>query len=131
MTAIDDKYLISVVPDGFPEDVPFEVMMGLMGDWVLHLDSGRYTITKYTPGVMQDEVGEVVVNGQYTNEDDQITFHDQGGSMACTDPGTESGKYTFGVEDNGLRFTKVDDQCKGRPIILTFSLWEKSIYIPD
>ena len=72
---------------------------------------------KFTVKVKDD----VVVEGVYTIDKDQIEFTDKKGPAAITDKG--SGKYKWALKDKKLTFTKVTDEATGRAEALTSGPW--------
>jgi len=62
--------------------------------------------------------GEVQVRGSYSIAGDQITFVDNDGPMACAKD-QATGTYHAALDGDSLTFTKTDDACKARSIVLT------------
>jgi len=80
--------------------------------------SGEFTVAFRSDGTFRvSEKGDVVVEGSYTVEADQIALTDKQGRYACVGEGP--GKYTWKQNGQTLAFTKVDDSCPGREKVLT------------
>ena len=65
----------------------------------------------------------IVVKGNYTITQDQIMLTDKEGQYACD--AAKPGKYKWKVEDKGLKFEKVEDECEGRAGALSGQSWVK------
>ena len=61
--------------------------------------------------------GEIVVEGVYTVDKDQITLNDKRGPMACIDAGP--GKFQWKFDGKALTFKLIEDPCGGRANALT------------
>ncbi|MEE9249038.1 MAG: hypothetical protein V3U79_10130 [Dehalococcoidia bacterium] len=61
--------------------------------------------------------GELVVKGTYGVVEDQLTFNDEEGVLACR-AGQAIGIYKWALDDNALSLTAIEDQCDGRKAIL-------------
>lgn len=90
--------------------------LSLPGSWGLKLaDDSRFT-------VLND--GEVVVEGRYTVEENQLEFTDEKGPLACQAE-QETGIYKWALEGKTLTLTLVDDKCDGRKGVLAARLFLK------
>ena len=61
--------------------------------------------------------GELVVKGTYSVVEDQLTFNDEEGLLACR-AGQARGLYKWALDDDTLSLTPIEDQCDGRKVIL-------------
>ena len=81
----------------------------LSGFWDLHFaDNNLFTVSKD---------GELVVKGTYAVVEDQLTFSDEEGLLACR-AGQAIGLYKWALDDDTLSLTAIEDQCDGRKAIL-------------
>ena len=80
--------------------------------------TGPFTVSFETDGKMSvSRDGEIVVEGVYAVEKDQITFTDKRGPMACVDAGP--GKFQWKFDGKALTFKAIEDPCGGRANALT------------
>lgn len=61
--------------------------------------------------------GELVVKGTYTVVEDQLTFSNEEGLLACRG-GQEIGLYKWALDGDALSLTAIEGQCDGRKAIL-------------
>ena len=83
-------------------------------------DAGSLTLTFNANGThtLADR-GNIVVNGTYVVQGDQITLTDKSGDFACD----EVGKYQWTYDGKALRFKALLDDCGGRADGLTQQPW--------
>ena len=80
--------------------------------------TGPFTVSFESDGKMSvTREGEIVVEGVYTVEKDQITLTDKRGPMACIDAGP--GKFQWKFDGKALTFKLIEDPCEGRAGALT------------
>lgn len=80
--------------------------------------TGPFTVSFETDGKMSvSRDGEIVVEGVYSVEKDQVTFNDKRGAMACLDAGP--GKFQWKFDGKALTFKLIEDECGGRANALT------------
>ncbi len=83
--------------------------LSISGRWGLKLaDDSRFT-------VFLD--GEVVVEGRYTVEENQLEFTDEKGPLACRAE-QATGIYKWALDGKTLTLTLVEDICDGRKGVL-------------
>ncbi|MFW6039635.1 MAG: hypothetical protein ACOC9N_00995 [Gemmatimonadota bacterium] len=86
---------------------------------------GRWTKEVQSDGdffVTHESAGSVA--GVVSVADDEITFRDLGGSLACTAP-QESGTYRWTETDATVTFSVVSDGCDGRRFVMPYGPWNK------
>jgi hypothetical protein len=87
---------------------------------------GEFTITFADAGQYRVSKGEeVVVEGEYKVNGDQLLLTDKGGSMACSAAGQQTGTYRWKYEGDALTLTKVEDACPGRSAAITAAPWKR------
>ncbi len=80
--------------------------------------AGPFTVSFEADGKMSvSREGEIVVEGVFVLDKDQITFTDKRGPMACIDAGP--GKFQWKFDGKALTFKVVEDPCGGRANALT------------
>ncbi|MFG0332061.1 MAG: YbjN domain-containing protein [Maioricimonas sp. JB049] len=79
--------------------------------WTLELDGDG--------GSKLLRAGTVMVQSSFVTADNRVTFNDTEGDLACDSPGV----YQWQSVSDGLRFSKLEDDCEGRSSILTAGLW--------
>jgi hypothetical protein len=90
-------------------DAPPEMREQLVGTWELtFLENNQFTVASK---------GEVVVKGECTIDHDQITFSDKEGRLSCR-KAAKIGTYKWALDGKTLTFTKVEDTCEGRQLVL-------------
>lgn len=88
--------------------------------------SGEYTIVFADKGQFRVSTGEeLVVEGEYTVKEGQLTLTDKRGRLACTGEGMETATYAWKYEGELLTLTKVEDKCPGRSAGLTAGPWKR------
>ena len=88
----------------------------LAGFWDLTFaDDSLFTVSKD---------GELVVKGTYSVVEDQLTFNDEEGLLACR-AGQAIGLYKWALDGNALSLTPIEDQCDGRKAILAAHLFSR------
>lgn len=81
---------------------------GIEGRWELALSGGsRFT-------VRQD--GRLVVEGRYRVDGYTLALRDEGGPTVCDPP---VAVYAWTLSDGELDLTPIDDDCRGRRLVLT------------
>lgn len=90
---------------------------------------GRWRLVIENDGTYFAERGDVglAVQGTWTADGDQITFTDEAGLLSCAaaaaapiiDQDMTSGTYAWERSEDSIRFTRIDDTCPGRVILLT------------
>jgi hypothetical protein len=84
-------------------------------DWSIRFeDQGKLTVLRG---------GKTVVEGTYKVSDNEVTLTDVKGLYAAKEEGEKTGKYRWKLEGGKLRFTVVEDQSKGRELLLTMNEW--------
>jgi hypothetical protein len=100
--------------DGFPKGAYTATRRA--EKWTLRFDDkGTFAVLKGT---------EAVAEGTYRAMKDQIEFADKKGPRA--DPKAKPGRYRWKLEGKTLRFTKVEDESKGRAAALTSLTWTRA-----
>ncbi len=103
-------------------DIPVDIAssMSYIGRWRLGIEADG------TFEAERSDVG-VAVEGTWAVDGDQITFTDESGLLSCgnaaaapiIDQDMATGSYTWVRSGKTLTFTKVDDACPGRIILLS------------
>lgn len=113
MAAPTGTYVATVVASDIPASAPADLQSGMVGAWQLVFDAPGHALVRYN--------GEQVVDAPFTVQGNHITFGDDSGSYACHD----TAHYTWQMTAAGLVFTKLDDACEGRMLVLTRHPWTK------
>jgi len=80
--------------------------------------AGPFIVSFESDGKMSvSRDGEIMVEGVYSLDKDQITFTDKRGPMACVDAGP--GKFQWKFDGKALTFKLIEDPCGGRASALT------------
>lgn len=126
-------YVTDIARADVPASFPPGFVAILVGHWEMTFAApGPMTVTRV-------EGGPVVVESQYASTQNQIAFYKDKGPLGCDiqerDPrpfvpaGTPataySGAYNWTFDGKMLTFTKIADECPGRPVVLTAHPWAK------
>jgi hypothetical protein len=111
------SYSTTITVQDIPSFFPPEAVDILVGDWQLQFtESGDASAIKN---------GEIVVVGRYVSNPARLVFQDQGGPLACTDPGSATGVYSWSLAGNQVTATAIHDACAGRALVMTAHPWQK------
>jgi hypothetical protein len=87
--------------------------------------SGPYTLKFERNGAFRViKSGVALVEGTYRVKGDQLQITDKRGPFACTGKGHATGTYSWSIEAEMLRFSKVEDNCTDRAQSFT-DPWKK------
>ncbi|HVT39572.1 MAG TPA: hypothetical protein VHE78_11040 [Gemmatimonadaceae bacterium] len=90
-----------------PADIPDETATSVASPWEISFtDNGKLIARKD---------GADVVRGDYAATATSVVFSNDSGEYACGVTGT----YAWKLDDKNLVFTKSDDSCAGRVVVLT------------
>ncbi len=91
----------------------------LVGTWQISFTgAGSYVVSK------EPETKVLLIGGNSSISGNALTLVDKTGPISCTGA-KATGKYTWSLSGKTLKFTKVEDNCSGRPEVLTTSSWSK------
>jgi len=94
-----------------PSAVPAEFVPLLVGGWSVRFEEGGQA------NILKE--GQVVAQGSYLVNADELAFGEDTGPMSCSADGVNEGKYQWQLEGDTLTFTAVADDCLGRYLVLT------------
>jgi hypothetical protein len=108
---IAGRYITTVAESDLPAGLPAEAL-GFLGDvWeVEFLLSGRFSVRAG---------GDLVVEGDWTATETDLTLTDQAGEAACLDSGVETGTYRWRRDAKTLRLTAIVDPCDSRRLVMS------------
>lgn len=107
-SGIMGEYTTTLAPADVPTTMPDSIRNGMIGTWNIGLHDGGHVAVAFN--------GRPVVEGAYRVEGDRIMFSaEETGVYACRIPAT----YTWQMTGNQLSFTRVEDTCEGRVVVLT------------
>ena len=87
-------------------------------DWSIKFEpKGKFTVI---------QGGRTVVEGSYMATDSELTVTDEKGPRASKDAASKTGKYKWKQDGRKLTFTLVEDNSKGRELLLTMNDWVES-----
>jgi hypothetical protein len=110
-------YATTITAQDIPSFFPPEAVAILVGDWQLQFTEAGDALA------VKD--GQIVVAARYVSNPARLVFHDEGGLLACTDPGTATGVYTVVLQSNQVNATAIHDSCAGRALVMTAHPWQK------
>jgi hypothetical protein len=84
-------------------------------DWSIQFgDAGKFAVIRG---------GKTVVEGTYKASETELTLTDEKGPFAAQEDGAKTGKYKWTLAGGKLTFTLIEDQSKGRELLLTMNEW--------
>lgn len=94
---------------------------GLMDPGTRNAIAGSWEMS-VEPGIARVRLnGHEVVDLPFTVQGNEVAFGEDSGQYACHSPS----RYAFESTATALRFTKVEDGCDGRAVLLTVRPWTK------
>jgi hypothetical protein len=106
--AITGDYTVTLALADVPAIAPDSVRQRMVGTWIVALHDGGHFVVTHN--------GREVVQGPYAVSGSQFT-------LAATDSGPyackSEGRYTWQMNNDQLSFTRVQDECDGRVMVLT------------
>jgi hypothetical protein len=100
-------YTITLAETDFATTVADSLRRSTAGAWGIAFHQGNHMAVTHN--------GREVMQGAYQVNGNQITFSEDTGPYACRTPGT----YTWQMSNGQVTFTRVQDACVGRALILT------------
>ena len=102
------EYTVTIAAADIPAEMPDSIRQGMIGTWNIGLHGGNHVLVTYN--------GQEVVQGPYMVSGNQVTFPaNDTGPYACRTAAT----YTWQMSGDQLTFTRVQDACDGRVVVLT------------
>jgi len=100
-------YTTTIADADVPASAPADMRSQIVGAWEIVMDGSGHAMVRFG--------GRQVVDAPYTVSGNEITFTEDTGEFACR----SSARYTWQASGGQLRFTKVEDSCDGRAMVLT------------
>ena len=88
------------------------------GEIVMHFDASGHV--RLTQGK------QVLVDGDFTVDGNNIRLTDKSGPMACA-KGEETGVYRWTLDHDALTLAKIDDKCEGRSGDIVAQPWKRRL----
>jgi hypothetical protein len=110
-TLTPGAYHSTIVQGDVPASAPADLRTGIVGDWVITVHGPTHAVVSYN--------GREVVQAPLSLQGSEIRFEDDSGDYACHSPA----RYTWALSGHTLRFTKLEDSCQGREVVLTSHAW--------
>jgi hypothetical protein len=104
-------YATAITPEDIPASFPPEAIPLLSGYWELQFAENGTALAR--------KDGETVVTASYIATPGHLVFHDEGGTLACTEPGTATGVYALMIDGDQVTAKAVHDGCAGRALVMT------------
>lgn len=102
------NYTVTLDETDLPTTTSQQQRSASVGTWAFAFRQGNHFAWRRN--------GSEMVRGSYEIKGNQITFPgDETGRAACT----TTGVYTWQISDGQLTFTRVNDACQGRVVVLT------------
>ena len=101
-------YAVTLALADVPTAMPDSMRRQMVGTWVVALhDGGHFVVTLN---------GREVAQGPYAVSGSRFTLPTgDSGPYACN----SEGRYTWQMNNDQLTFTRVQDECEGRVVVLT------------
>ena len=105
------RYITTIAESDLPAGLPAE-LLGFLGDiWEVNLlPNGDFLVLAG---------GVLVVEGEWTATETELTLTDQAGEGACLEPGAQTGAYRWRRDAKTLHLTAIEDACDGRRLVMS------------
>ena len=112
-TIAPGTYTTTIVEADIPAGASADMRTGIVGNWEIIVHGPTHAVVRVN--------GREVVSAPFELQGNQITFQEDSGEYACH----AVGRYSWAMSGSTLRYTRIEDSCDGRYVVLTAHPWTK------